>query len=161
MMLYFKFTRRLRNQLVMCLMVAGFAFGAPVQAIAGEVKVLRVKASETSENLWKFSVTVRHKDKGWKHYADKWEVLSPEGDIIATRVLAHPHVDEQPFTRSLSGVKIPEGLTQVIIRAHDSIHGYGDKQMRVDLTTGKTTKFEYTAPADDDAETVDAYDDGY
>jgi len=159
-MLYFKFTRALRNQLAMCFM-ASFAFGAPVQAIAGEVKVLRVKATETSENLWNFSVTVRHKDKGWKHYADKWEVLSPEGDIIATRVLAHPHVDEQPFTRSLSGVKIPEGLTEVIIRAHDSIHGYGDRQMRVDLMTGETSKFEYKDPEDIEAEAADAYDDGY
>lgn len=160
MMLYFKCTRALRSQLAMCLM-AGFAFGAPVQAIAGEVKVLRVKATETSENLWKFSVTVRHKDKGWKHYADKWEVLSPEGKILATRVLAHPHVDEQPFTRSLSAVKIPDGLTQVIIRAHDSVHGYGDRQISVDLTTGKTTKFEYKAPADIEAEAADLYDDGH
>ena len=133
-MLYFKFTAT-------AFLTAAVMFGAPLQAMAGEASVLRVKAKETSENIWSFAVTVRHKDKGWKHYADNWEILSPDGDIIATRVLAHPHVDEQPFRRSLSGVKIPDGLTQVIIRAHDSVHGYGSAQMRVDLETGKTSKF--------------------
>ena len=128
------------------LLIASFTLAAPLQAMAGEAKVLRVKATETDENLWSFSVTVRHKDKGWKHYADNWEVLSPDGDILARRVLAHPHVNEQPFTRRLSGVKIPDELTEVIVRAHDSVHGYGDKRIRIDLTTGETTKFDYEAP---------------
>ena len=46
-------------------------------------------------------------DSGWDHYANRWEVLEPEGQVIATRTLLHPHVDEQPFTRSLSGIHIP------------------------------------------------------
>ena len=112
----------------------------PLQAVAGEANITRVTAKETSANIWSFSVSVRHKDKGWKHYADNWEVLSPEGDILATRVLAHPHVNEQPFTRSLSGVKIPEGVSEVIIRAHDSVHGYGGNRMRVNLATGKASR---------------------
>lgn len=123
------------------LLTAALTLGLPFHATAGEAKVVKVSAKQNSENLWRFSVTVRHKDKGWKHYADNWEVLSPDGEILATRVLAHPHVNEQPFTRSLSGVKIPDGLTHVIIRAHDSVHGYGDQKMRVDLATGKAVKF--------------------
>ena len=46
------------------------------------------------------------------------------GDVLGTRELAHPHVDEQPFTRSLTGVVIPEGVTTVEIAARDSVVGF-------------------------------------
>ena len=78
-----------------------------------------------------FNVTVRHADEGWKHYADQWDVVSPDGEVLGTRILHHPHVDEQPFTRSLSGVKIPAGIREVILRARDSRHGWGGKEIRV------------------------------
>ncbi|MDX1708156.1 MAG: hypothetical protein R3274_06115 [Desulfobacterales bacterium] len=44
-----------------------------------------------------------------------------------------PPENEQPFTRSLSGVKIPAGITTVSIRAHDSGHGYGGETINVRL----------------------------
>ena len=53
--------------------------------------------------------------------------------MIATRKLLHPHTDEQPFTRSLDGVKIPDGVTRVRIRGHDKVHGYGGAEMTVML----------------------------
>ena len=61
-------------------------------------------------------------------------MLTPASEIIATRTLHHPHVDEQPFTRSLSGVKIPEDVEQILVRGHDSVHGYGGEEQRVDLS---------------------------
>lgn len=48
---------------------------------------------------------------------------------MAVRELAHPHVHEQPFTRSLDGVEIPEGVEKVTIRAHDSVHEYGGEEI--------------------------------
>ena len=45
--------------------------------------------------------------------------------MLGERVLLHPHVDEQPFTRSLSGVTVPSGTEQVTVRAHDSVDGWG------------------------------------
>lgn len=80
-----------------------------------------------------FNVTVEHDDSGWDHYADGWQVLAPDRTVLGTRVLYHPHVDEQPFTRSLSGVSIPASIKQVIIRAKDSVHGYGGEEITVDL----------------------------
>ena len=102
-------------------------------ASAGEVEVLQVKVKRSGNNVYYFEVTVTHKDEGWDHYANKWDVVAPDGTILGTRTLYHPHVQEQPFTRSLSGVKIPEGIHRVTIRAHDSVHGYGGKIMTVDL----------------------------
>ena len=60
-----------------------------------------IAAAETSENVWRFEVTVRHNDEGWEHYADAWQVIDPgSGTILGERILVHPHDTEQPFTRS-------------------------------------------------------------
>jgi len=75
---------------------------------------------------WRFSVTLSHGDTGWDDYADGWRVETPGGEILGTRELLHPHVEEQPFTRSLSGVAVPEGLTEVVVRARDSVGGWAD-----------------------------------
>ena len=102
-------------------------------AIAGKADVTAVEIKQTNKQSYRFDVTVRHADQGWDHYADRWEILAPDGSILGTRVLAHPHTSEQPFTRSLSGVLIPVGIHQVTIRAHDSIHAFGGKTVIVNL----------------------------
>ena len=75
----------------------------------------------------------RHGDTGWDHYADNFEVLAPDGTLLARRVLYHPHVNEQPFTRSADGVDVPAGITNVIVRAHDKVHGYGKGSVTIKL----------------------------
>lgn len=101
-------------------------------SIAGEADVLEVRAERKGDS-WRFTVTVAHADAGWDHYADRWEVLAPDGTILGSRVLLHPHETEQPFTRSLGGVTIPAGISRVEIRAHDKIHGYGGKTVTITL----------------------------
>jgi hypothetical protein len=110
-----------------------FAVFAHLPAIAGEADVLNVKISCSDNFKCDFDVTVQHADEGWEHYANKWEVASPDGTILATRVLAHPHVNEQPFTRSMRKVEIPINLSEVTVRAQDSVHGYGGKEITVNL----------------------------
>lgn len=102
-------------------------------AQAGEVEIVVAAARQGADGSYRFSVTLRHADAGWDHYADKWDVLGPDGTVLGTRVLLHPHQDEQPFTRSLSGVKVPKGVTRVSIRAHDKVHGYAKRTLNVDL----------------------------
>lgn len=102
-------------------------------ARAGEADVLSVEAVPEGGGAWRFEVTVAHADEGWGHYADRWEVLAPDGRLLATRVLLHPHVREQPFTRSLGGVVIPQGVTSVVVRAHDKEHGLGGAEVTVEL----------------------------
>ena len=98
---------------------------------AGEADVVEVNVTHTGNDTYKFDVTVRHTDEGWQHYANKWDVTAPDGTVLGTRILAHPHVAEQPFTRSLTGVKIPEDIDEVTLRAHDLVHGYGGKTVKV------------------------------
>lgn len=100
-------------------------------AWAGEVDVIKVRIEKNSDQTYQFHVTLRHDDTGWDHYANRWEILSLEGKILATRVLYHPHVNEQPFTRSLTSVKLPKGTEYVIVRGHDSVHEYGGKEIKV------------------------------
>lgn len=102
-------------------------------ALAGEADVVAGEAVRESDGTWRFSVTVRHADEGWDHYADRWQVLAPDGRVLGTRVLLHPHEAEQPFTRSLGGVVIPEGIDQVTLRAHDSVHGDGGAEIQLKL----------------------------
>lgn len=101
--------------------------------LAGQAEIIDVRVSNNQDSF-RFDVTLKHDDTGWDHYADGWEVISPAGDVLGKRVLAHPHVNEQPFTRSLSGVRIPQGINTVSIRAHDSVHGYNEKMFVVDLS---------------------------
>jgi hypothetical protein len=86
-----------------------------------------------SGDLWRFDVTIRHDDSGWDHYADAWRIVGPEGQPLGMRNLAHPHVREQPFTRSLSGVRIPEGITEVGIQARDNVDGWAEQIKTVRL----------------------------
>lgn len=102
-------------------------------APAGEANVEAVKVTKAADGTYTFAVTVRHGDTGWDHYADRWEVLGPDGAVLGTRVLLHPHEDEQPFTRSLSAVAIPRGLTRVRVRAHDKVHGFGGEEKDITL----------------------------
>ena len=97
------------------------------------VSVEGAMARQAADGTYQIDVTLRHGDTGWEHYADRWEILTPQGDVIATRILHHPHVEEQPLTRSLRNVRLPEGLKMVLIRAHDNKHGYGVELFELQL----------------------------
>jgi hypothetical protein len=100
---------------------------------AGEADVTAVDVTRSTDGTYSFDVTVQHADEGWKHYANRLEVLAPDGTVLGTRTLYHPHVDEQPFTRSLSGVVVPQDVTHLTVQAHDLVHGFGGKKVKVDV----------------------------
>lgn len=101
-------------------------------AWADEPRIKAASATQTG-TTWRFDVTLSHPDTGWKHYADSWRVLDMQGNELGLRVLAHPHVVEQPFTRSLSGVAIPKSITQVQIQARCLADGWAEGRFTVDL----------------------------
>ncbi|RIA56130.1 hypothetical protein [Dichotomicrobium thermohalophilum] len=111
------------------LMMIALVVGGPV--MAGEADVVDVEVAKQGDGTFRFDVTVRHADEGWDHYADRWDVLGPDGEVLGSRELLHPHVNEQPFTRSLMGVVIPADVEEVTLRAHDSVHELGGAEMRV------------------------------
>ena len=106
-------------------------------------QVRRVVARESPDGSWRFDVTVEHRDEGWDHYADLWQVVHPETlELYGERVLLHPHDNEQPFTRSQSGIVIPDGQTLVLVRARCQVHGFGGGGVLVDLSTSSGNGYE-------------------
>ena len=102
-------------------------------AVAGDVAVVNATAFNNGNGTYRFTVTLRHADDGWKHYADNWEVLTVQGTVLGIRKLLHPHVNEQPFTRSIRSVRIPAGIKEVVIRGHDKVHKNGGKELNLKL----------------------------
>jgi hypothetical protein len=86
---------------------------------------------EATGDTFRVSTTVRSADTGWEKYADAWEVRDMSGAVLGERILAHPHVEEQPFTRSLSDVAIPRDVTEVEVAARDSVAGFCGATLRV------------------------------
>jgi len=80
----------------------------------------------------RFSVTLSHGDTGWDDYANGWRIELADGSVLGTRVLAHPHVDEQPFTRS-SSITVPNGVTEVFVRASTTTGGWSGNAVRYRL----------------------------
>lgn len=102
-------------------------------AAAGQADVESARMERAGDGTYTVQATVRHADEGWEHYADAWQVLTPDGTVIGTRELVHPHVNEQPFTRSLRGVEIPGDVDEVRVRARDKVHGFGGREVRVEV----------------------------
>ena len=110
------------------LVACAFLFSETLQASPTEVVAVRVTGHGAQT---RFDVTLRHADTGWEHYARVWVVETLDGKELGRRVLLHPHVEEQPFTRS-GTVAIPPGITQVRVRAEDT-GGDGSNVVVVEL----------------------------
>ena len=106
----------IRISLAALLFLSGTAVANPPQVVAAD--------AQSNGDTWTISVTLSHPDSGWDHYASGWEVLAPDGTKLGYRELTHPHVDEQPFTRSLSGVTIPDGTAEILIQPRCTMDGW-------------------------------------
>lgn len=111
--------------LVLSLILAGPALADPAIVVSANARHLGTG--------WTFDVTLSHPETGWDDYADGWRVLGADGTVYGTRELLHPHENEQPFTRSLSGVAVPEGVHEVFVQARTSVEGWGRERFPVEL----------------------------
>ena len=130
---------RVRSMRLPALLALGLTLactsGAP-EAPAEERRfpdVVDARATRAPDGSWTFHVTLSSPYDTPARYADAWRVLSPAGDTLAIRELAHDHAAEQPFTRSLSGVKLGDGLERVRIEGRDKVHGWGGATVELEL----------------------------
>lgn len=119
--------------MIRVLLVVAVAWSCALGAFAGEADVVDVKVRRSAPGVSDFDVTVKSVDKGWSYYADAFEVLTLDGRLLGRRELLHPHETEQPFTRDLYGVRIPAGITEVVIRARHKPRGYDGVTSRATL----------------------------
>lgn len=117
-------------QILRAILLVPMAVAGP--ALADPAEIVGATARATNAG-WQFDVTIAHGDTGWEDYADGWRVELADGTILGTRILVHPHVEEQPFTRSLREVTIPGGVSEVHIRASTNVTGWADTRQTVPL----------------------------
>ena len=130
-----------RQSVVLASMALVTLSGIPATSLANDVEIVHAHFRHGGGD-WSVDVTLRHADTGWEHYADAWRVVAVDGSVLGTRTLYHPHENEQPFTRSLGGVKIPQGTTTVFVEAHDKVHGWNAQRLKVDLGKSQGERFE-------------------
>lgn len=99
-------------------------------AIYPEVVDVSVSGDGSS---YSFVVTMSSPYDSPERYADAWRVIGDDGQVYGVRELLHDHANEQPFTRSLEGVEIPEGVASVTIQGRDQVYGWGGEVVEVSL----------------------------
>lgn len=95
--------------------------------------VVGAEATRGADGTWRFDVTVSSPYDSPQRYADAWRVLAPDGTELGVRELAHHHANQQPFTRSLEGVTIPEATETVTVQARDQRNGWGGATVELTL----------------------------
>ena len=95
--------------------------------------VLAAEATLDGDGTWTFRTTLSSPYDTPQRYADAWRVLDPDGNELGVRILTHDHANEQPFTRSLSNVEIPDDVTTVTIEGRDQVSGWGGATVEVEL----------------------------
>ncbi len=121
------------NRLLTAIAISLPLLGGTNASLAGNADVVDVSVTALGGSRFRIDTTVAHADTGWDHYANRWDVFTEDGMVLGTRELLHPHVDEQPFTRSLT-LEIPADITRIVVRAGDSVHGdEGGASLTVDV----------------------------
>lgn len=110
--------------LLIALLVVACGEGNDTPSSEACAHVVDAVVEAAGDGTFTVSATVSSADTGWDKYADAWEVRAEDGTVLGVRELLHPHVDEQPFTRSLSGVEIPDGVARLTLAARDSVEGF-------------------------------------
>ena len=98
--------------------------------------IVEVRAARECGGTYSFDVTVSSPYDTPERYADGWRILGPDEEVYAEMTLDHDHAAEQPFTRTQTGVEIPDGVTSVVVEGRDLENGYGGGTQTVDLPTG-------------------------
>ena len=97
--------------------------------------VLDATLSPEGDGSYTVAVTLSSPYDSPERYADAWRVSDLEGNELGIRVLTHDHANEQPFTRSQSGIAIPEDVDTVLIEGRDQISGWGGASIEVPVPT--------------------------
>jgi transcription initiation factor TFIIIB Brf1 subunit/transcription initiation factor TFIIB len=93
--------------------------------------VIDVVVEEESVGVFTFTVTISSPYDTPERYADGWRIVGPDGTVYGEHTLLHDHANEQPFTRTQSGVAIPADVDEVTVEGRDLEHGYGGETVTV------------------------------
>lgn len=113
--------------------------------VAPYANVTGIPEIEGEAGAYTFHVTVESADIDCDQFADWWEVLNQDGELLYRRILQHCHTDENgtsdpdapgnSFTRDGGPIAINADEV-VIVRAHMSNGGYNGAVMRGSVESG-------------------------
>lgn len=87
--------------------------------------IVEAELSPEGGETWSLAVTVSSRYDTPERYADGWRVLAQDGEVLGTHELMHDHAGEQPFTRTQTGLRIPEDVDEITVEGRDLANGYG------------------------------------
>lgn len=95
--------------------------------------VLAAVLTGDSDGGWSLDVTLSSEYDSPERYADGWRVLDADGEVLGEHTLTHDHADEQPVTRTQTGLEIPDGVDVVTVEGRDTENGYGGATLEVEV----------------------------
>lgn len=98
-----------------------------------DAPVIAAADAQLDGGRWTVTVTLKHRDSGWDHFATGLAVLAPDGSRIGSLDLTRPNVGKSRFTARITGLKVPPGTEFVLIRSRCSLVGWAAEPVRVDL----------------------------
>ncbi len=104
------------------------AFATTAKKSEGPANVVGAAMSKNIDGSWDIRATVRSKDTGPSSYADRVEILDPEGKLLHTIPVPNHHLNEQPFSVTATNVKLPTDIAHVVIRARMKPGGASGKE---------------------------------
>jgi len=110
------------------------AASGTAEAAAGQrfPDIVGVEVSRSGSG-YTFAVTLSSPYDTAQRYANAFRVRAEDGTVYGVNELTHDHASEQPFTRSLFGVQIPAGVTNVVVEGLDQANGWGGGTQAVEL----------------------------
>ncbi|CAN5683396.1 hypothetical protein BH24ACT22_BH24ACT22_20130 [soil metagenome] len=98
--------------------------------------VREAELESSGGDTWSLSVTISSPYDSPERYADGWRVLSPNDEVLGKHELMHDHASEQPFTRSQTGLEIPQDVQKITVEGRDLKNGYGGKTVSISVPRG-------------------------
>lgn len=95
--------------------------------------VVEAELEPSGGNTYSLSVTISSPYDSPERYADGWRVLTPDGEVLGKHELMHAHENEQPFTRTQTGLEIPQNVQEITVEARDLKNGYGGETVTVSV----------------------------
>jgi len=124
--------------LAIALLAASAAYGAPSETSSLLADVVSV-ATDGEPGAYGFAVGISSADTGCGQYANWWEVVGLDGELLYRRILTHSHITEQPFVRRGGPVAL-SAETVVWVRAYMHPTGYGGAAFRGSVAEGFLAK---------------------
>ncbi len=88
---------------------------------------------EPAGDAWRLDATLSSPYDTPERYADAFRAVSENGTVLGVRELAHDHANEQPFTRSLTGLEIPDDVERITVEGRDLVHGWGGNTVELEV----------------------------